>query len=253
MNNIQLDSPSIPETWSGELQQVRAELAGGDTLRSQDVNDLEALWRPRLLIPEREEEQFDLIGTNGRPTGVVAPRWLCHLLGLRHWAVHVVLRSPQGMTVLQVRSRHKADWPGLLDLAVTGHVRAGQGLCEAAIAELGEELGVVLHHLTNGKLERVGEPYLRRDTDPIRPLFLNVQFNAIYKGSLTPAGMAALHFRDREVEAIYLCREEEVERIVRESTHAAPALRYSWPRYRQAIALSIYMTEGEEGKCSDPS
>ena len=80
---------------------------------------------------------------DGETTGVVAPRWLCHLMGLCHRTVHLVLRTPQDWLALQVRGRH-VDWPGRLDLSVTGHVRAGLSWQQAMQREAAEELGLDL-------------------------------------------------------------------------------------------------------------
>ena len=182
-----------------------------------------------------EEEPFDVCDPYAQPTGVTAPRWLCHLLGLRHRATHILLRSPQDLLVLQVRSPTKADWPDHIDTSVGGHVRAGQSFLEAGLAEMEEELGLPAQRLATflvgGTLEKVGAPYERYDLRPGVLPFRNRQVNQIFAGQLTPQGLAAIHFRDGEVSALYLCSDGEAQRLVEEGLRVAPGLIHSFPRY----------------------
>ena len=120
-----------------------ARIDAGSALSAAQMQELAEAWRSMAQPTPKEEEAFDLVDPSGDGNGVTAPRWLCHLLGLCHRTVHLVLRTPQDLLVLQVRSR-RVDWPGMLDLAVTGHVRAGLSWEEAIRAEAGEELGLDL-------------------------------------------------------------------------------------------------------------
>ncbi len=155
----------------GQLAHLATEMAqvkGGADLSTGDVQRLMATWQPVVQPVPKHEEPFDLVTERGDTTGVIAPRWLCHLMGLCHRTVHLVLRTPQDWLVLQMRSR-RVDWPGMLDLAVTGHVRAGLSWEEAIRAEAAEELGLDLAERRGHA--RVFEPFTRRrlPTSAARP------------------------------------------------------------------------------------
>ncbi len=92
-------------------------------------------------------ELFDLCDAEGRPTGRAKARPLVHRDGDWHRSVHVwvVLRDPAiGVRViLQRRSLAKDTWPGAIDVAVAGHLRAGERI-EDALRESEEEIGIAL-------------------------------------------------------------------------------------------------------------
>lgn len=91
------------------------------------------------------EERFDLCDAAGRPLGQTKARALVHRDGDWHRSLHlwVVLRDPRlgARVLLQRRSQAKDTWPGALDVAVAGHLRAGERL-EDALRESKEEIGL---------------------------------------------------------------------------------------------------------------
>lgn len=204
-------------------------------LSPTQISTLTARWRPVVQPRAKHEEPFDLVDRAGDSTGVAAPRWLCHLLGLCHRTVHLALHSPQGWLVLQVRSP-RVDWPGLIDLSVTGHVRAGLSWEEAMSCEAAEELGVDLNPAA-GMVElpgavAVGKPYHRSEADSHNPPVHICHVTQVFVATLTPAGLAGLHFSDGEVVGLYLASFDEVTRMVQESPdRLAPGLVQSWPHY----------------------
>ncbi|MEZ0228484.1 MAG: hypothetical protein ACAI25_07645 [Planctomycetota bacterium] len=109
------------------LDRARAALRRGDALRDRaGVLALVAEWSHLRRPSPSAEEPFPLLDARFEERGLAAPRWLCHLLGLRHASAHVVLVAPNGLVVLQKRSRAKDTAPGLLDTSVGGHVGAGR-------------------------------------------------------------------------------------------------------------------------------
>lgn len=218
-----------------ELELAAERILRLDQLAQSEIERLADLWSKRIAPDQIEEEMLDVCDFKGTPTGISAPRWLCHLLGLRHRATHIILRSPQNLLVLQVRSRHKKDWPNQIDTSVGGHVRAGQSFLEAGLAEMEQELGLPANHqatwLAGGKLTKVGVPYERADYHPGTPPFRNKQINQIYAGLLTPDGLARIRFQDGEVDTLYLCTDAEAEQLLAAGTRIAPGLAQSLPRY----------------------
>lgn len=80
-------------------------------------------------------------------------RDVIHRDGLKHRAVHIFVLNQKGEIFLQKRSRLKDKCPGLWDSSAAGHVDAGEEYEPCAVRELGEELGLQDHQLTEvGKL-----------------------------------------------------------------------------------------------------
>ena len=92
-------------------------------------------------------EYLDVCDENGLPTGEIVDRATAHRTGVRHRTVHVwIYRETDGrfQVLLQKRSDAKESFPGMLDTSCAGHVPAGEAPIDAAIRELGEELGLFL-------------------------------------------------------------------------------------------------------------
>jgi len=89
-----------------------------------------------------QEERLALANPDGIDAGS-ALRSECHKnRDLIHRAVHIMVEDGQGMLILQKRSSKKQIQPGKWDTSVGGHVLAGESIRNAAIRELGEELGI---------------------------------------------------------------------------------------------------------------
>ncbi len=174
-----------------------------------------------------------MVNASGEPLGWAAPRWFCHLTGLRHRVIHVFLFSPQGFLLLQMRAHDKAEWPSRFDTSVGGHIKAGQSWLQGALAEIEEELGLPADQTNRWLVEaapvEVGEPYERYDIDETMPPIRNRQINRTYTGRLTEWGLAHLRFADREVAGVFLCALDEVRRMVEEDFLIAPGLKHAFP------------------------
>ena len=81
-------------------------------------------------------EQLDVVG-DGR-----APRNAVHRKGLLHRAVLILVFNKKGEVFVQQRARTKDVSPLLYEASLSGHVRAGESVIEAAVRELKEELGI---------------------------------------------------------------------------------------------------------------
>jgi isopentenyldiphosphate isomerase len=93
---------------------------------------------------EPAAELLEIIDDNGV---VVGQRRRDEIHGdpsLQHRAIHVLVFNAAGELFLQQRSRFKRIQPGRWDSSVGGHVDPGESCEEAAVRELGEELGVPL-------------------------------------------------------------------------------------------------------------
>jgi len=87
-------------------------------------------------------EFFDIVDDNDRVIGT-APRSECHgNPALVHRAAHVLVFNRAGQLLLQKRSPYKDIQPGRWDTSVGGHLDPGENYLEAAVREMGEELGL---------------------------------------------------------------------------------------------------------------
>ena len=89
------------------------------------------------------EEHFDVCDASGTPTGQALPRSEVHRRGLWHRSAHLWLVSGENL-ILQQRHPGKETDPGRWDIAVAGHLSAGQTPLEALLREAREELGLTL-------------------------------------------------------------------------------------------------------------
>ena len=91
------------------------------------------------------EEIFDIIDTQGNPTGETVTREKAHAEGIPHRTAHIwIIREKDGRAevLLQKRSMNKDSFPGKFDTSSAGHIQAGDEPLESALRELGEELGI---------------------------------------------------------------------------------------------------------------
>lgn len=89
-------------------------------------------------------EYLDILDQENRKIGV-ASRSEAHAKGLIHRVVHcwVISQKQDGIWVwFQQRSHSKSDFPGFYDIAVGGHVDAGEEIIEAVTREMREEIGL---------------------------------------------------------------------------------------------------------------
>lgn len=226
----------FPSAWLDDLAALDAGWQGGDAVAPAAARAMLADWRQRLDRPERAgEEMLDVVTTTGAPLGWAAPRWFCHLTGLRHRVIHLLLTSPQGLLILQMRAHDKDEWPSFFDTTVGGHVKAGRDWRQGALEEIEEEMGLpaveVGRWLVEGRLHEVGPTYERHGVSHDIPPLRNRQVNQIFGGALTEWGLAHLHFRDGEVAGAYLCPLQEVRRMLETGFPVAPGLKHAFGRW----------------------
>ncbi len=100
-------------------------------------------------------EIWDILDSNGLPTGKTAVRGKCFLKpGEYHLVVHIWIVSTNGEILLQRRSDQKKLMPG--EWAATGGAAiSGESSFEAAKRELFEELGIESNEKTLKKILRL--------------------------------------------------------------------------------------------------
>lgn len=109
------------------------------------------------MAAQDPDEPFDLVDAQGAPLDVSKPRGQVHRDGDWHRAVHLwLITRAHGAPrlILQRRSHAKDTHPGLVDVSVGGHLRAGEGVAET-LREAEEELGLTVRWEDVTRLGRV--------------------------------------------------------------------------------------------------
>lgn len=145
-------------------------------------------------------ELFDIVRADGTPTGETKARAAVHRDGDWHRAVHVWVAgidpAPSGkpFLLMQRRGLEKDTWPGRFDATVGGHLRAGEDVAEA-LREGEEEIGIAV------------------ELADVRFLGNRIAVNESEPG-----------VRDREVQAVYLLRDDRPLTAYRPSPYELAAL-----------------------------
>lgn len=149
---------------------------------------------------------------DGRRVLLVA-RWLCHLAGFRHRAVHIFLDHPTcpDYTFVQIRSFAKINGPAALDVLVGGHAKDTASLDATVADELRDELGLDVETDIDGLVPIGAFDYHGSDA-----LFdsQNIEYRVVSCGRLRPEAIARVHFADGEVAALCLFAVPELARYL---------------------------------------
>jgi isopentenyldiphosphate isomerase len=96
---------------------------------------------PKAVSRNHTVEYFDVVDIFDRVVGL-APRHYIHANKLFHRAVHIFVFNRSGEIFLQKRSMDKDSAPGKWVSSCSGHVDSGEYYYDAAVRELGEEIGL---------------------------------------------------------------------------------------------------------------
>ncbi|MBN1792305.1 NUDIX domain-containing protein [Candidatus Woesearchaeota archaeon] len=88
------------------------------------------------------DELVDICDENDTLTGEQRMKSEAHRLGLWHRVAHIWIANLKGEILFQRRSKDKDIFPDRWDVAVTGHIDAGEDPVDAGIREAAEELGL---------------------------------------------------------------------------------------------------------------
>jgi hypothetical protein len=229
-------------TNEAHLEKVRQHMKCGNGISQEAIDDITAALEPdhEILRPKDKSELLPLFSETGLPTGSKAPRWVCHVLGLRHRCAHILLlwRSPAlgDLLLLQIRDWSKDDSAGHLDITVGGHMTADdRGSQDAAFSEMLQELGLQSTDLEGG-LESIGG-YAHDESRP-EENFHNLEWRDVYVGYLSSEAIARVRFPDREVAGLVLIPFEGAGSLLTQNTlPIASALRCSLPRCLEWLGL----------------
>ena len=154
------------------------------------------------------------------------PRWVCHLLGIRHRCSHAVVITYNNFIIFQRRSREKDVSPGALDISVGGHVKDTNTYEEALFYEMYEELGI--ERDDTSKITEICV-YENRYSDAEKNFF-SIEARKVFEIQLRDNAFNKIRFIDNEVAGIYLCDIAEAKAVLENETIAS-GLKGTLPLY----------------------
>lgn len=143
---------------------------------------------------------------------LLAARWLCHLIGLRHRTVEIFIDPPHldGHTLVQVRGMDKYEAPGAFDIPCAGHI-GGVDLAEEALKkELAEELGLSPDDLSETRWVAC---YNSRPEEH-EGKSLNSEYRFLYRACLKEKSAKRIRFADGEVAGLAVFSVAELRTMV---------------------------------------
>ncbi len=223
---------------ASDIAALRGSLYNGRDTSQPELDrlaeQLELAGAKQKFRPIDKVEPLPLFSERGEALGTTAPRWMCHLLALRHRCAHILLlwRSPSlGDTlVLQIRDWSKDDSPGQLDISVGGHMtQPDSGSAQdTALTEMFQELSLAPSDL-EGTFKNVGGYSF--DEERPQEHFFNSEWRDIYIGNLREAAISKICFPDGEVAGLVLVPLRDAARLLDQSNiPIASALKASLPR-----------------------
>jgi isopentenyldiphosphate isomerase len=105
------------------------------------------------------DELIDVLDENtGEKTSKVISKNEAHKTGIWHGSIHIlIVNNDRNKTLLQKRCAEKKLYPNMWDIAVGGHISAGEDDITSAKRELEEELGLNPDNLNLEKVDRITE------------------------------------------------------------------------------------------------
>ena len=204
-----ISDTALPAEMTRELDRLRAQGCAGSVPNQAEIDQLCGRWGDAVAVPEGEREVLMLVDAQGQSFDPqrFAPRWLCHLAGLRHRVVHVLLSwRSLGLGEVygfQVRSWDKLDSPGCVDISVGGHIKGDLSAEAAAYDEMREELGLSRDDLA-GPLSYVGGHGQ-----------FDEEWAELFVAELR--SIDSIRFADGEVVGLYVCPCAEATRLLGQS------------------------------------
>ncbi len=218
------------------VQKLRDLLAHGEGVEQSQLDAVTAELTPQKssLRPKDKDELLPLFDANGKTLDTFAPRWICHVLALRHRCAHVLLiwrSQAMGNTlVLQIRSWDKDDSPGRLDISVGGHMTATDKEAEdAALAEMLQETNLTIDDIEKRTLHPVGGYSFDEDPRPVEN-FYNSEWRDVYVGYVKHDRLERIKFPDGEVAGVMLVPLKDARQLLQQQIlPMASALTQSLP------------------------
>ncbi len=223
------------------IDQLRHQLRHGQGITQEELDRVSAELAPAKdkLRSIDNTEALPLFDRQGRELGTTAPRWICHLLALRHRCSHILMiwRSPSlgDVLLLQIRDWSKDDSPGHVDISVGGHMTSQRSSSQeyTAFAEMLEETGLDPSDL-DGQLQPVGGYAF--DESRVEDNFHNSEWRDVYVARVRQDRFGKICFPDGEVAGLVLVPLSHARQFLGQATiPMASALKESLPSCLQLL------------------
>lgn len=154
------------------------------------------------------EEMIDILDKEtGEKTGKIISRDEAHTTGEWHGAIHVlIIDNNKEHTFLQKRCASKKLYPNTWDIAVGGHIAAGEDSLTTARRELEEELGL---HSNNLKIEYVDMIKEQLNNNGV----ISNEFVSIYV-VYADINIEDIKLQEEEVSEVKWCSKEELNELI---------------------------------------
>lgn len=154
------------------------------------------------------EEMIDILDeTNGDLTGEIISKNEAHKTGKWHGSIHIIIINKDSTrTLLQKRCAEKKLYPNMWDIAVGGHISAGETAILTAERELQEELGLNIKDFEIKQIDRVKEQLNNNG-------IISNEFVTIYivKGDID---ISDIKLQKEEVSEAKWCSKDELNQLI---------------------------------------
>ena len=123
--------------------------------REAEIKKMSRAQKQNLIESIQAGERLTVYDADEMEAGVL-PRAVVHRCGIRHHVCHLWLVQERAGVLghwLQQRAEDRPLYPGMYDLAATGHIDPGEAALEGALREAREEIGI---HLTKEQVLSIG-------------------------------------------------------------------------------------------------
>jgi len=157
---------------------------------------------------ENMEEMIDVLDEHtGEKTGEIISKKDAHQRGIWLGSIHVlVVSNDKKRTLLQRRSAEKDLYPNMWDIAVGGHISAGEDDLTSAKRELEEELAINVDTLKMERIDRITERFANNGVISNEYVSVFVLYADI--------PISSLELQEEEVNEAKWCTKEELNRFI---------------------------------------
>ncbi len=156
------------------------------------------------------EEMIDVLDEKtGDLTGEIISKSEAHRTGKWHGSIHIlIVNKDKTKTLLQKRCEQKKLYPNMWDIAVGGHISAGETPLISAQRELEEELGLNLNNLDVTEIDKIKEQLSNNGVISNEYVTIYVAYGDI--------DISKIKLQKEEVSEIKWCSKKELNELIKQ-------------------------------------
>lgn len=154
------------------------------------------------------EEMIDVLDEKtGDLVGEVISKNEAHKSGKWHGSIHIlIVNKDKTKTLLQKRCAQKKLYPNMWDIAVGGHISAGETALTSAQRELKEELGLDFNNFDIKEIDRIKEQLTNNGV-------ISNEYVTIYL-ACGDVDISEIKLQQEEVSDVKWCSREELNQLI---------------------------------------